>query len=577
MTLKDITVKKLDEDISIDKNKSFEDILSAEVERMKQPGEEKLLPKEIYLEIDKRVKQVPISKIITSRIQANNRGECLCPFHADTKTGSFKYDDKLNKFTCFTCKETGDGIAFVQKLSRLSPDKSKHKDYNKAVFEIAAQFQIIPQELFELLTGEKLEVEINSYTPVESIGMAERTRSDINVTDFFFKQIMSASFLSTKHRDYLNNRGVSNEEIKEVGYFTLFKNKKNQEDAINSDDFKRELLKVMKNSGYAINSLESVRVPGVYFENGKFLLSGQEGLVIPIKDVNGKIQALQTRRDEVKEGESRYSWITSTGHNLGATPGTPIDVYVPVRDNDFSSIHTSLILSEGHFKIRRITKEQPAPAFSFQGIQNIQELDKNLEELYKYSLDHGFRVDTARIFYDMDMYKNLNVYNAMLKLIDKLTEDSKIKNKMFNYYINKETGNPETMITSIHGFNDKYDVKKNICVEIWDPRIGKGADDFLDNGGLRFAAMHYEDFTRKFENEYLTNETVVKYFDLKNQYSVEKLANHEDHANSLKQEFENLEPDIERIFCEVMIEDLVGYTSPQDAFREEMEELGVRV
>ena len=561
------TIKNTDKN----ENKDLTDLFNAEIERLKQPNEPKVLSKKLYVEVQNLVKKVPISKIITTRLQANNRGEVLCPFHADTKTGSFKYRDDTNVFTCFTCKESGDGIAFVEKLSKLSKDSSKHKDYNKAVFEIAAQFKIMPEELYELLTGEKLEVEKMDYNPVELIGISERTRSGPEVTDFFFRTIMSNSILADKHKNYLNNRGISDEEIKEAGYFTLFKNKSIQENAINSESFKRELNKVMKNAGYAVNSLESVRVPGVYLENGKFKLTNQEGLIIPIRDVNGKIQALQMRRDVVRDGESRYSWITSASQQLGATPGTPIDVYVP---KDISG-HTSLVLSEGHFKIRRIAKDQPVPAFSFQGIQNIQELDKNLEELYKYSLENNFRVDTARIFYDMDMYKNLNVYNAMLKLIDKLTEESKIKDRMFNFYVDKDSGKPVSVIRDLKNFESKYEIKKNITVQFWDPRIAKGVDDFFDAGGQRTATMYYADFTNKFENEYLKDSKVVEYFNLRDQYGVEKLDGHEDHAEDLKNKFEALEPEIERIFCEIFIEDMIGYTSPQDAFREEMEDIGV--
>ena len=45
--------------------------------------------------------------------------ECLCPFHADRHMGSFVVSPRKNTFTCYSCGEHGDAIAFLMKHEGL--------------------------------------------------------------------------------------------------------------------------------------------------------------------------------------------------------------------------------------------------------------------------------------------------------------------------------------------------------------------------------------------------------------------------------------------------------------------------
>lgn len=56
------------------------------------------------------------------------RGICACPFCVKGGINTFIVSDKENKFNCFSCKKTGDGIDFIMRL--------KGYDINKAMDEI---------------------------------------------------------------------------------------------------------------------------------------------------------------------------------------------------------------------------------------------------------------------------------------------------------------------------------------------------------------------------------------------------------------------------------------------------------
>ncbi len=54
------------------------------------------------------------------RAQAWNQGP-LCPFHADTRPGSFRVHTGTGQFTCYSCGAKGaDIIAFVQRRYAVS-------------------------------------------------------------------------------------------------------------------------------------------------------------------------------------------------------------------------------------------------------------------------------------------------------------------------------------------------------------------------------------------------------------------------------------------------------------------------
>ena len=59
--------------------------------------------------------------------------------------------------------------------------------------------------------------------------------------------------------------------------------------------------------------------------NGRFLtLAGPKGIVVPVRDLAGRIVALQIRRDVVTDGP-KYVYLSSTKYD-GPSPGSPVHV-----------------------------------------------------------------------------------------------------------------------------------------------------------------------------------------------------------------------------------------------------------
>jgi hypothetical protein len=84
-------------------------------------------------------------------------------------------------------------------------------------------------------------------------------------------------------------------------------------------------------------------VPGFYVEYGDVKLWGASGIIIPVRDWDSRIQAMQVRADNVNEG-GKYRWISSSGKHLGCGSGSPIHVSHPENYED------ELWITEGALK-----------------------------------------------------------------------------------------------------------------------------------------------------------------------------------------------------------------------------------
>lgn len=74
-----------------------------------------------FEELKDRIKEAPISMVISNFMTLNKRGatlEGICPFHADTKP-SLKVNDTKGMYKCFACGAGGDAITFVKEFKRI--------------------------------------------------------------------------------------------------------------------------------------------------------------------------------------------------------------------------------------------------------------------------------------------------------------------------------------------------------------------------------------------------------------------------------------------------------------------------
>lgn len=337
---------------------------------------------------DKIHAEIPISDVIASRIEVNPKGtDAICPFHDDSKMGSFKISDQKGIYTCFTCGETGDAIAFIQKFDKVS--------FVEAVFRIALQFGLITNEEYKKYSKDNFKVDnISTYHKVQRINTLKR--ADAEKTNEVYEVLAKCMPLTEAHRKYLNERSITNDEIDRIGYFSL------------TNDIKvvQRTLKIMNASFEDLHG-----VPGFYYSGGQLQMVSYDGIAIPIKDIHKRSQAIQIRRDKINEGEARYVWFSSSKMNGGTSVGTPVDVCFPTKNK----VIKTLCICEGHFKAKMLTKKSGAYSIAIQGVNSTQELLDSVKPFVDKKV-----IERINIMFDADMCKNTAVKDALVKLYELL-------------------------------------------------------------------------------------------------------------------------------------------------------------
>src|SRR5215207_6388067 len=133
--------------------------------------------------------------------------------------------------------------------------------------------------------------------------------------DQVYGALLDRLVLSHAHRQDLHRRGLTEAGIKRSGYRTL--PMKGREELARSlvEDFGAELCS---------------QVPGLYEkEAGRWSVAGATGMLVPVRDIEGRIVALKIRADEAGE-DSKYTYLSSTKYG-GPGPGS--QVHVPLHDD----------------------------------------------------------------------------------------------------------------------------------------------------------------------------------------------------------------------------------------------------
>ena len=154
---------------------------------------------------------------------------------------------------------------------------------------------------------------------VEDIHSARSDSQEVEPADAATRDVVYAGLfdklsLSGEHRESLRRRGLRDEEIGRGGYRSLPGWGREEIAGALAGQFGAEVVS---------------KVPGFYKkEGGGWTLAGAAGLVIPVRDVEGRIVALKVRADGEGSGP-RYSYVSSKGYG-GPGPGAP--VHVPRAD-----------------------------------------------------------------------------------------------------------------------------------------------------------------------------------------------------------------------------------------------------
>ena len=260
--------------------------------------------------------------------------------------------------------------------------------FSGGVLDLYAFYAKIPREkvLEELLArkGQTLyprqplpEVEENPLTGVE-----ERHAT--------YTALLQSLTLASDHRENLLSRGLSPEEIHRLGYKTT--------PVLGFSS----LAKRLREKG-----LYLAGVPGFYKNQSQWTLKiPGRGILIPVRDVQGQIQGLQVRLDNVEK--RKFRWLSSNGLEEGCGAKTWVHLAGEPRP--------LVLLTEGPMKADVIHFLTGQTVLAVAGVNSLSQLRPVLEELRAAGME---QIMTA---FDMDYLVNPHVQNGQENLTHLLEE-----------------------------------------------------------------------------------------------------------------------------------------------------------
>lgn len=263
--------------------------------------------------------------------------------------------------------------------------------FSGGVLDLYAFYAKIPREkvLEELLArkGQTLyprqplpEVEENPLTGVE-----ERHAT--------YTALLQSLTLASDHRENLLSRGLSPEEIHRLGYKTT--------PVLGFSS----LAKRLREKG-----LYLAGVPGFYKWEGQWtLIIPGRGILIPVRDVQGQIQGLQVRLDNVEK--RKFRWLSSNGLEEGCGAKTWVHLAGEPRP--------LVLLTEGPMKADVIHFLTGQTVLAVAGVNSLSQLKPVLEKLQAAGME---QIMTA---FDMDYLVNPHVQNGQENL-NRLLEECRI-------------------------------------------------------------------------------------------------------------------------------------------------------
>lgn len=253
----------------------------------------------------------------------------------------------------------------------------------------------------------------------------EAPRAPDEVLDLVYRGILSALRLEDRHRESLNRRGLSNEEIDRLGYRSAPRAER--------IEIARELIEKFGEDRCA-------QVPGIIQKSGDgdaryWTLAGGSGIVIPVRNENGHVVALKLRSDN--DDGPRYYYLSSSRHG-GPSPGSPL--HFPLGA-DFESAEI-IRGTEGELKADIATYLSGVPTLSVPGVSHLSRIS-GLRTV-RTAKPRGFQLAI-----DNDFRENVHVAVALVDFLGKALNDQTIR----------------------------------LGLELWDNPQAKGIDDLLCSMG----------------------------------------------------------------------------------------------
>lgn len=230
--------------------------------------------------------QHPVAEVISRYVALRPKGSYLigrCPFHEDGGRPNMAVFPRTNTFKCFACGVMGDALDFVSRIENIGTAKAARR---------IEQMQGTSRQLIVWTGGE---------------------RADAAYLDRVYRALLDELSLSGEHRAALARRGLSPKAIQEGGYRSL------------PVAGRWPVIDRLERRGLDLSG-----VPGfARSRTGQgWNLYGRAGLLVPVRDLQGRILGCQVRADADDAGP-RYRWLSTpdTENRVGgASSGAPCHV-----------------------------------------------------------------------------------------------------------------------------------------------------------------------------------------------------------------------------------------------------------
>ena len=235
------------------------------------------------------LKRVSIKDVLESYGMNINRGKTKCVFHNDNNP-SMMINEKKNIAKCFACGVGGNPITFVKKYEK----EINHNNIstNEAIIMLVDKFNLDLD--VSRLKDRKAEYQYRTNTKVYN----DEEKKLLELNDYLSKLFSYNLFHQSNKEalDYLHNRGLSDDMIKEMNLGFCMKG---------------QLLSVKDNSNSKLNK-EDLKKLGFFKDNGTETF--QDRIMFPIKDEKGNIITFAGRTMKDEKPKYLHTGETSIFH-----------------------------------------------------------------------------------------------------------------------------------------------------------------------------------------------------------------------------------------------------------------------
>ena len=261
------------------------------------------------------------------------------------------------------------------------------------IFDLYSLYTNVPRDKVRDALVERLgvpqDLKQRPKKKVESQEKPECPIMDIDSRHATYSALLSKLSLAADHRENLLSRGLTDADIERLGYKTT--------PVVGMS----AIAKQLRTEGYYLGG-----VPGFYQDaSGSWtFIHEKRGILIPVRDRQGRIQGLQIRRDNVQK--RKFRWVSSTGQEDGCKAEGWTHLAGPVRP--------LVVLTEGPMKADVIHALTGLTVLAVPGVNTLTQLELTLQDLRQEGLTE---IKTA---FDMDFATNQHVqngYNSLLQLL----------------------------------------------------------------------------------------------------------------------------------------------------------------